>query len=393
MGPAPEGVRLQRVLAAAGVAARRICEELILAGRVSVNGKQVKDLPAFVDPASDTIVVDGRPIPKVKPTGGRRGPGATLTGGRLLYLIAYKPEKVLSTTRDDAGRRTIMDYVDHPATRGEDGALGARLFPVGRLDFHMSGLVLLTNDGELANRLTHARYGVPKYYRVLAKGVLEDDYIADLERGLNLKHQRAVSEFRGMPAEDGGGNGPVRGGAAGEAPLPPIALRVVQREPGRTTLDIRLTETGPRGVPELLGEAGITVAKIQRTGIGPLRLTGVRLGQWRELTRDELRELRRVTGLTARSPKGEARPGTGPSGTGRSGPGHTGPGQASRGNRKRPASGERPGPSDATRRQRPAGDARSAASDTGAGIRELPSMDASGGADGWIDADSDDQAG
>lgn len=293
-GPKPEGVRLQRVLAAAGVAARRTCEELIRTGRVSVNGKVVSTLPAFVDPASDSIVVDGRPIPRAKGGGSRHG--ATMTGQRLLYIMAYKPEKVLSTTRDEVGRKTIMDFVKHPAMTGEDsGGMGARLYPVGRLDFHTSGLVLLTNDGELANRLTHARYGVPKIYRVVAKGVLEDDYLADLERGLNLKHKRAVAEVKGDRA-------PSRRKAAD--PLPPIALRVVSREQGKTILDVRLAETGPRDLAELLGEAGITVAKVMRTGIGPLRLTGVGLGQWREVTRDELRDLRKATGI-GRAGKGD----------------------------------------------------------------------------------------
>src|SRR5690606_13551855 len=158
----PHLERLQRVMADAGVASRRACEELIARGAVEVNGEVVTELPIFVDPREDRILVEGRPLPK------RGG------GDRNIYIMLNKPERTLTTVTDErefggegGGRRTVMDLVDHPAR--------ARLFPVGRLDYATRGLVLLTNDGELANKLTHPRYGVHKTYEAVVKGVLPDD--------------------------------------------------------------------------------------------------------------------------------------------------------------------------------------------------------------------------
>jgi 23S rRNA pseudouridine2605 synthase len=148
----PQRVRLQRYLADAGVAARRACEEMIEEGRVEVNGEIITKLPAFVDPQQDKVRVDGRAVAK---------PQSALT------LLVHKPQRVLVTASDEPGmdRATILDLVNHPA--------GARLFPVGRLGWDDAGLVVLTNDGELANALSHPRFGVPKRYEVLVAGAVE----------------------------------------------------------------------------------------------------------------------------------------------------------------------------------------------------------------------------
>lgn len=302
-GAGPGKVRLQRVLAAAGVAARRACEALIEAGRVEVNGTVVRTLPVFVDPARDTITVDGRAIPRAKTSEqGRQRPGTSLAGQRFIYLMVYKPERVLSTTRDEAGRTTVMDLVDHPAlARQDQGGLGARVYPVGRLDFHTSGLVLLTNDGDLANRLTHPRFGVPKTYAVWAKGDMPQDFARDLERGLNLKHRRAAAQARGTRAPSA---------AAAPAAADPNAAIVIgppRADNGKTMVEITLHERGPRSLADMLGEAGVTVSKMVRTAIGPLHLRGVALGQWRELDRQELQALRRAArGIAA--PRDRAHP-------------------------------------------------------------------------------------
>lgn len=252
-------VRLQRVLAAAGMGARRVCEKLIEEGHVHVNGKTVNRLPAFVDPETDRITVDGRPIPKAH---------------RPVYIMLNKPARVLATTSDEGGRTTIMDLIDHPAK--------ARLFPVGRLDFETTGLVLLTNDGELANRLTHPRFGVPKTYQAEVKGTLDEAGLAELQRGLikqqrkdDKRSQRETGRVRPVPAGSGR-----------------IALSIVGREPGRTVVHITLREGRTGNIAKMLAGAGANVRKLERIAIGPVLLTGVAGGQWRELERREFRALR-----------------------------------------------------------------------------------------------------
>lgn len=285
--PATGKVRLQRVLAAAGVAARRVCEEMITQGRVEVNGTVVRTLPVFVDPAVDHVVVDGRGLPRSKPRG--RGSHAGLAGelSGSTYIMLHKPARVLSTTRDDGGRRTVMDMVQHPAA--------ARLFPVGRLDFHCSGLVLLTNDGEMANRLTHPRHAIEKIYLAHVKGVLDAAFVADVERGMNSKQQRAAHER--AAEETPSGWGPRRTMARSVRKPGHIAVSLSRSHEDKTVLEVRLVDTGPRSVPDMLSEAGLRVVKLARVGIGPLALRGVGLGRWRELDTAEVKALRQACGL------------------------------------------------------------------------------------------------
>ena len=151
------GLRLHKAMAQAGVGSRRACEKLIEAGRVSVNGSVIQRMPVWVDPAGDRVEVDGRPIR------GRRSSAKT-------YLLVHKPRGIICTNADPQGRRRIIDLV--PPT--------VRLFCVGRLDAESTGLVLLTDDGELANRLTHPRYGVSKRYQVSVRGRLDDQQLEKL---------------------------------------------------------------------------------------------------------------------------------------------------------------------------------------------------------------------
>lgn len=254
------GVRLHKALADAGVGSRRACEQLIAEQRVAVNGQTVVQMPVWVDPAADRIEVDGRAIRVKAP---RRRP--------LVYLMLNKPRSVLCTNSDPEGRRTVLDLLPHKD----------RLFCVGRLDNDSSGLVLMTNDGELANRLTHPRYEIPKTYRVSIRGRLEDDQIAKLQRGVYLADKQ--------------------GGRAVKAKA--AAVEIVKRDRERTSLRITLREGRNREIRRMMARLGHHVHRLRREAIGPLRLKGVAVGEWRELTRIEIQALRRAArGLKTADP-------------------------------------------------------------------------------------------
>lgn len=248
----PKGVRLQKILASAGVASRRRCEELIVQGGVSVNGCVVTSLPAWADPSQDEIVVEGRRLARAD---------------RKLVIMLNKPRRIVTTCDDPGGRRTVADLVDHPAAR--------RLFPVGRLDYDTSGLLLLTNDGELANRLTHPRYEVAKAYRAKVRGRVEPDELERLGKGLFLVERR-------------------QGSTVGASRTAPVLVRIVHRDRERTLLELTLKEGRNRQVRRMLAKVGHPVVQLERIRLGPLRLKGLARGEWRELTRQELASLRRA---------------------------------------------------------------------------------------------------
>lgn len=252
---ASRGERLQRVLADAGIGSRRACEALIEAGEVEVNGVLVATLPAWVDPDEDRIVVEGRPLPKPE---------------RKTYLLLNKPPRTLSSLKDEPGadRRTVAELVDHPSV--------SHLFPVGRLDYDTVGLVLMTNDGDLANRLTHPRYGVPKTYRVLVKGALDTTAVADLERGIYLAERKA-------------------GSTVGAKRTSRVEITLIHQDREGTVLELTLREGRNRQVRRMMAAVGYPVRKLERVGMGPIRLKGVARGAWRELTRDEVWALRRAS--------------------------------------------------------------------------------------------------
>ena len=276
----PGKVRLQRVMADAGIAARRVCEELIEQGAVSVNGEIVRELPAFVDPEADRIEIDGRPLPKPE---------------RHIYLMLNKPRRTVTTAADEPGaeRRTVLDLVDHPAR--------TRLFPVGRLDFDTMGLLLLTNDGDLANLLTHPRYGVAKSYLATVAGVLTDEDAQTLEEGIYLAERR-------------------EGRTVGAARTARVQVQIHKRDRDRTILRIELKEGRNRQVRRMLAKVGCPVKKLERVEMGPLKLKGLARGAWRELTSTELRVLRdavrrasraeRATTAAKASPKASPRSAT-----------------------------------------------------------------------------------
>ncbi|MHC4992046.1 MAG: pseudouridine synthase [Planctomycetota bacterium] len=246
------GPRLQKVLAEAGLGSRRACEELIESGVVTVNGHVVCSMPAWVDPVRDHVKVRGRLI--------RSEP-------EHIYVMLFKPRGVVCTNDDPQGRRRAVDLVRHPSR--------ARLYPVGRLDLDSSGLLLLTNDGEMANRLTHPRYGVHKTYEITVRGTIDDKEMARLERGLFIDDRRTRRASR-------------TGGAR---------MRLLKRDRDRTRMRIELREGRNRQIRRMMAILGHPVKKLRRIEMGPLRLRGLRPGQWRELDRKELGALRRAAGL------------------------------------------------------------------------------------------------
>ncbi len=264
---ASRGVRLQKAMAEAGVGSRRRCEELIEQGRVRVNGARIADLPVWVDPEQDEIEVAGRILPRAT---------------RHIYVMLNKPRNVVSTLSDPAGRKTLTDLVNHPAAE--------RLYPVGRLDYDTTGLILMTNDGELANQLTHPRYGVHKSYRAVIKGLLADEDIASLERGIFLAERR-------------------EGRTVGARRAAHVGLKVVRRDRDRTILELTLAEGRNRQVRRMLANVGHPVRKLQRVGMGPIKLKGLQLGQWRELSSGELAALRNAVrkGASGGAKQGGAR--------------------------------------------------------------------------------------
>ncbi|MCA9305738.1 MAG: pseudouridine synthase [Phycisphaerales bacterium] len=257
-------VRLHKALATAGLASRRACEELIARGAVAVNGEAVVRSPVWVNPDLDKVTIDGRPV--------------RLKSDRLVYVMLYKPRNTVTTLEDPDGRRTVGELVDHPS--------GERLYPVGRLDYDTMGLVLMTNDGELANRLTHPRYEVHKTYRAVVKGRLEDEMLEKLREGFYLADRRS-------------------GRTDGASKTAGAVIEVVRREPTRTLIDITLREGRNRQVRRMLAKVGCPVKKLVRIQMGPLTLKGVPLGAWRELTSTEVGLLKRAAGIgkgsTARS--------------------------------------------------------------------------------------------
>lgn len=234
----PEGERLQKVLARAGLGSRRRCEQLIAAGRVSVNGRTVDTQGCRVTP-SDEIRFDGEPIP--------RNPD-------LVVIMLNKPTGVMSAMSDERGARTLQEFV---ADRPE------RLFHVGRLDVDTSGLLLLTNDGELANQLAHPRHAVSKTYRATVSGPVPTAVGRRLRAGVELSD--------GMARAD--------------------AFRVVSTQGDRAIVELSLHEGRNRIVRRMLDAVGHPVQELVRTRLGPLSLGGLKPGRSRELTAEQVRAL------------------------------------------------------------------------------------------------------
>ena len=231
-------MRLQKFLAQAGVASRRAAEQLIIQGRVEVNGRQA-ELGSSVDPSRDRVRVDGKPI--------------AVRSHRV--LIAFnKPAGCVTTVSDPQGRKTVMDFLPDP---------GTRIFPVGRLDYDAEGLLLLTNDGELANRLLHPRYGISKVYDVKIKGHPDKKTIEELRSGVRIE----------------------------EGVTAPAEVEVLRRLPGSAWIRITLHQGWNRQIKRMGLAVGHPVLKIRRIAYGPVDLGRLPTGGHRPLSPDEIRKI------------------------------------------------------------------------------------------------------
>ncbi|HMT89738.1 MAG TPA: pseudouridine synthase, partial [Dermatophilaceae bacterium] len=241
----PDGVRLQKLLAAAGVGSRRTCENLITAGRVTVDGHLVTELGVRIDPLRQTVHVDGERV--------------QLDESRV-YLAFNKPLGVVSTMSDELGRPAISDFL---------GNRQERLFHVGRLDADTEGLLLLTNDGDLAHRLQHPAYGVLKTYLAQVPGPIPRDLGKRLREGIQL--------------EDG--------------PVAVDSFKVVDSAPGKALVEVILHEGRKHVVRRLLAEVGHPVQSLVRTDVGPIQLGDLKPGKTRALSRREVGALYAAAGL------------------------------------------------------------------------------------------------
>ncbi|MEJ8544922.1 pseudouridine synthase [Brevibacillus borstelensis] len=238
--------RLQKVLANAGVASRRHCEELIVQGRVQVNGQVVKELGTRVDPDRDKIKVDGKLVHLE----------------RKIYVLLYKPTGYITSVSDPQGRRVVVDLLK---------GIKERVYPVGRLDYDTSGLLLLTNDGEMAHMLTHPSYEMDKVYRAWVKGVPTKEKVSQLESGIRLED--------GMTA--------------------PAQAKLLKTTPARdrSLLELTIREGRNRQVRRMCEAIGHPVLKLERVQLGFLTLEGLQPGQYRPLTSAEVEKIK--SGLSA----------------------------------------------------------------------------------------------
>src|ERR1041385_5642945 len=240
--------RLQKILAQAGYGSRRACEDFISAGRVRVNG-QVVTLGQKADPTKDKITVDGKPIAAAE---------------QLIYIALYKPRNVLSTVEHERGddRQTVREIVDAPG----------HIYPVGRLDFESEGLVLMTNDGDLTNRLTHPKYGHTKEYKVLLAKRPDQDQLEAWRRGVVLE-----DEYKPAPAD----------------------VRFESAQGKGAWLRVVMGEGRKRQIREICKQLGLPIVRILRVRLGSLRLDNLKARQWRYLTAKEIEELKKPTSKTA----------------------------------------------------------------------------------------------
>jgi 23S rRNA pseudouridine2605 synthase len=231
-------VRLQKFLAEAGVASRRASEEIIVAGKVAVNGRQTKELGTKIDPATDEVTLDGNPIqPK-----------------RKLYLALNKPKGYICSRLDPLERRGIADLLPKE---------WHNLYSVGRLDYDTEGLIFLTNDGQFALQLTHPRYGVSKKYLATVEGKFNPEILSRMVQGITHEGQRLKAE----------------------------RARLLKSSHSQTLIELVLTEGKNREVRRLFESQGLVVAQLKRVQIGPIKLGELPSGRWRTLTESEIKSL------------------------------------------------------------------------------------------------------
>ena len=241
-------MRLNKFLANCGVASRRKCDEIIFEGKVKVNGEIVKNPAIQVNPEKDEVEVNGE---KVKLP-------------EKVYIALNKPKGVLCSLKDDFGRTIITDLVKD---------IPQRIYPVGRLDYNSEGLIILTNDGELANRLIHPRYKVKKKYHVLIKGEIKDEDLKKLEQGIELDGKKT------LPAE----------------------CKILNKSKKSTLIEMTIQEGRKRQIRRMLQELGYEVKRLRRVQFGPIKLGMLKQGEWRFLTKKEIEKLYTITGMFSKN--------------------------------------------------------------------------------------------
>ena len=236
--------RLQKIIAHAGFASRREAETMIREGRVTLNGRVVTELGTKADPARDHVKVDGKLI--TKPEDHR-------------YILLYKPKEVMTTVQDPEGRKTVIQLIK---------GVRERIYPVGRLDFHSEGLILLTNDGDLAFKVSHPKHGSVKTYHVKVRGVPEDRIIGKLERGITIDGKRTLPCEIARMKTTGKGD-----------------------DEGNSWFEVKLREGRTQQIRKMFQAVGHPVSKLRRVAIGPLSDPRLTPGDYRELTSKEVKML------------------------------------------------------------------------------------------------------
>ena len=239
-------MRLQKFIAHAGICSRRAAEKLIISGRVSVNGRIIRELGFKVIPGVNRVEVDGNQVEFKKEN--------------HTYIVLNKPRGVLTTVHDPFSRSTIMDFIkDVPG----------RLYPVGRLDKESEGLILLTDDGALTQRLLHPGFKVEKSYLVTVSGMPSRKELAELKKGVEIDGRKTL----------------------------PCKIKIIERKKGAATLLVTLREGKKRQIRNMFKYMGHTVTKLVRIKIGPISLKGLPAGKWRRLTEKEIMGLKKAAGL------------------------------------------------------------------------------------------------
>lgn len=234
-------IRLQKYLAEAGVASRRKCEELIAMGRVEVNG-QVVTMPGTKIDGKEVIKVDGREIRQEQ---------------KKVYILLNKPVGYISTAKDQFSRKTVLDLVD---------TVKERIYPVGRLDYDTSGLIMLTNDGELANKLTHPKHEMPKVYRVMIDGNLKEEDINSFQTGI------AIEDYTTAPAK----------------------VKVIETSKKDSIIEITIHEGRNRQIRKMFEALGYVVLRLKRVAMGSITIEGLEEGKWRYLSKKEIDTLKKT---------------------------------------------------------------------------------------------------
>lgn len=245
--------RLQKIIAAAGIASRREAEDLIREGLVTVNGQVITELGSKADPETDHVKVRNRLITRPEPK---------------RYILLNKPREVMTTSSDPEGRPTVIDMLK---------GVKERVFAVGRLDYQSEGLLLLTNDGELANRLMHPKYGCEKTYHVKVKGVPDDSSLQKLRRGITLDGRRT------RPCQ-----------------IDRVRTTGKKQDPNNSWLEVRLKEGRTQQIRKMFRFVGHPVQRLRRVAISTIEDPKLLYGEWRDLTEEEVIQLRRsVSGKTS----------------------------------------------------------------------------------------------